>query len=1316
MIENEPAEPGPPAADGCPSDRSFWRFVQGGLTAEEAGYIEAHIDACESCMAAVAAAARELQQGGSTADEAPRVAEPPALPKSIGRYQIDSVIGQGGMGVVYCAVEAGTGRRVALKTVRPLKVEALAALRQEIASLRRTRHPGVVEILEDGVSDGEPWYAMELLEGETLSDRHRSTWGSDSVDQMTALTGEGSMIAQEWGATERPRPAAGGRLAEALTFYAQLCEPLAFVHRAGIVHCDLKPSNVFIRRGERPVLMDFGLVSRAQGTLGREMVEVAGGFRGTLFYVSPEQIRRQIPDARADLYSLGCMLYETVTGRPPFSGFDRRQVMDMHLNVPPTPPSELAIGVPPRLDALILGLLEKDPDNRIGDAEYVAEVLVSLASLDEGRAPPPGAPSVPYLHRPHMVGRTDTMARLEEHCQRALRGTGSLLLLAGESGIGKTFLSSELARRAARSGFKAVAGECLPLIGATGDVDSVGVSLHPFRALMQRVADLCRALGPEVERRLFPSPLTLALLASYEPSLAALDHRGKVLPPATLPPDAARERLLDALADTVRALAAEAPLLLIIDDLQWADDLSLAFLERLSPAHFANTRLVLLATYRSEEVTPGIERLRERPWVVSTVLGRLDGRAVESMVGDLLAAEPPRSFVDFLAAHSEGNPFFVAEYLRAAATQGTLRRVHGRWALDHEVSGEREAYDRLKLPHSIEALVMSRLAGLSTLSRAAVDAAAVLGRDFEPATLAEVCGRPPSEIHPAIDDMVARLIVAPHGGGRLRFLHDKIREATYSALAPDARRVLHRRAAIAIEASQAGDSRIEARLAEIAYHFRLGGEPARAIDYLERAAARSLRDSANADTVRFLREAEELAADVPKVAPAGRRALWARQTGDALFGLGDVGGSQEHLQRALSLLRQSAPVSALGLGLQITVNVLRQVAHRLFPSWWQGRDRWSDSSLEIARVHEQLHQVHYYRGQYGPLLLSNLRALNIRERMSPTPELATAYCNAAAVSSIVPARKLMDRYFAMAAATLEKSYDPVVASFVHLVRGVCHMGLGIWAEAVPWTERSAELAAALGFKRRWEEAVGLRAGIALAQGALEDAILWGDRLLESSLSRGDLQMRTWGLLSRAQLLLWRGRMADADIFLDEAEGLVKKLGLPERIWLLGLQASVNLERGDPELAADQAAQAAMHVKKAQPVHLHCVDSYARIAEVRLELWRRSRGSAARRLGRDAAASCQALARSATIFAVAEPAHCLQRGTLQWLSGKQEAATLTWRRGLERARQLGMLREEATLLATLNRVAPETPADRARREQLEGGLELRPGSARAFLSQ
>ncbi|MCU1280110.1 MAG: Serine/threonine protein kinase, partial [bacterium] len=277
---------------------------------------------------------------------------------TIGPYRIVETIATGGMGVVFRASHVDTGQIVALKTVAGLRPGTVGSIRREILALVRVHHPGVVRLVGEGLHDGVPWHAMELLDGRPLREHLEAVWAPFRRADQFATTRHG---ANAWAVTTpeisrviadrrtvvappptvtRP-PAGGGDLQRSLTILRRLCQTLAFLHGEGIVHGDLKPENVVLQDDGKPVLVDFGIMRRIAGAAGREALEVDNYGAGTLAYMAPEQIRSTELDARADLYAVGCMLYEAVCGRPPFLDDDHGSIAEQLQRRPPAPPSEL---------------------------------------------------------------------------------------------------------------------------------------------------------------------------------------------------------------------------------------------------------------------------------------------------------------------------------------------------------------------------------------------------------------------------------------------------------------------------------------------------------------------------------------------------------------------------------------------------------------------------------------------------------------------------------------------------------------------------------------------------------------------------------------------------------------------------------------------------------------------------------------------------------------------------------------------------------------------------------------------------------------
>ena len=285
----------------------------------------------------------------------------------VGNYQLLDLIGQGGMGKVYRAVHPEIGRTVAIKVMRPdlaASEDACARFFDEARAVNAIRHEGIVDIFDLGRRpDGSTYYVMEHLVGEDLAHlAHR----------------EGPFVATE-----------------AVALVRQICQALAAAHRRGIIHRDLKPQNLFVltRGGERRIkILDFGVAKLLHHDSDRPTTST-GVVLGTIPYMSPEQARGEAVDARADLYSLGCILFELLTGQVPFAAPNPLAVLARLAIEEPPPPSRLAYryGVPAALDQVVLRALAKDRDRRYSDVE---ELDAALAALDLTVLPTPSAPAV----------------------------------------------------------------------------------------------------------------------------------------------------------------------------------------------------------------------------------------------------------------------------------------------------------------------------------------------------------------------------------------------------------------------------------------------------------------------------------------------------------------------------------------------------------------------------------------------------------------------------------------------------------------------------------------------------------------------------------------------------------------------------------------------------------------------------------------------------------------------------------------------------------------------------------------------------------
>lgn len=1215
----------------------------------------------------------------------------PGSPHRIGDYELRGLLGNGGMGVVYQAEHVTSHEAVALKTVRIPDPSYLSSIRREIQALSQLHHPGVVRILAEGVVEGIPWYAMELLHGRTFADLLR-----DAFPWPTAVNGSArTTVADDQPPTQaghlrsiregshpgvRPnlavnRPiAGGGRLLELLSAVARLCAPLAFLHGEGIVHRDLTPANVFLRPDGSVVVMDFGLVWRHAGGVGREVLESGMPLAGTIGFMSPEQIRGEVLDARTDLYSLGCILYKAVTGRMPFGGDDPAIVLQMTLTDLPTPPSQVCDGVPAALDELIVRLLAKRPRDRIGHAADVATALADLGA-DLGARPVAPEPTRAYLYRPELGGRDEVRSRLIDHIGHAVAASGSIVMLRGESGIGKTLVASDAARVARDAGMLVVTGECTPpgaVDTRAGRAQPTGGALHPLRSLLQVIADLCvEGGGALTEVLLGPRG---KLLATFEPMLAGLPGQGLYSEPAFVAAKDVRHRLLDALADTLTALTHQTPVMLILDDLQWADELTLALLAGLRERFFVGRRLLVLVTCRSDEMTDEVRAIAARPDATSIELGRLDEATVASLVRDMLAmASPPRELVRFLAAESEGNPFFVAEYLRTAVSEALLYRDgRGEWQLREPAAGAPPGFP-LPLPRSLAELIARRLDALGADALALVELAAVIGREIELDVLAAARGVADLlDLHGGMNALMQGQVLEDARPGSVRFLHDKLRETVLARIAPARRAELHRRVAEALEQHASGPGWFP----RLAHHFGEASDTGKAIEYLEKAGEEALRASANREAARFFERALELDATSAQPVTALRRARWERQLGDACMLVGDQEACQRHLGRAVALLGWPVPTTTPQLVLSVARHTLRQTLHRLLPARFVGsRPAEVEVLLEAARAYHRLMQNRFFAGEALPIMDAMLRTLNLSELAGPSAELGLAYGSAHGVAYLVPMRKLAETYVQRAYATLARTPDPEAETWVRNLHAIYLLGIGAWAEARDCARRSGALAEPVGLRRRWEESRGILAHVELFCGDLAASARHFQEQLDSSVDR-DPTVECWAVRGLAQVRLELDDPEGGRALAERAMGLLQhKLGKTEEAPIYGVLALAHLRLGDLDAARRYADRATEITRRGQPGAFWCIAPTSSVAEVYLDLAARSGRGDAGALRR-AEVACGEVARTARIFPIAGPPAALRLGQLERLRGRRSQAMAAFARSARLAEALHMPRDLA----------------------------------------
>ncbi len=923
-------------------------------------------------------------------------------------------------------------------------------------------------------------------------------------------------------------------LAEALTVAHSLLAALNAVHDLSVLHLAVHPGNVIIDNTistQQATLVGFGAALSRQHDLSMREQLI-----GTARYTAPEQagVLDQEVDERSDLYSAGIILFECLVGRPPFVGETVGEVLRQHLAVPAPAVRQLGVAIPRALDEMLQRLLRKEPGERYQSAEAALRDLEEiLEALSHGEPDPPLVVGLRdrrrMLAEPAFVGRGGELAAMGLQVSRAASGDGGVVLMEAESGGGKTRLLVELGQQSAQSGAWMLRG---------GGVEQA--AQRPFQVLSGVAAGVLIAArsDPQFAESLWERlGEHRAAVAEALPELA--DILGVDTAEALGPEQFGEIRSLAALETLLDALGThDRPVLIMLDDCQWADELSLKLLvqwsQRATQGEDSKARHVLVVTaFRTEEVDEShplrmvqpIGHLRLPPFSIGDVR-----RLVESMAGPL--PEDAKVVIERLA---EGSPFMAGAILRGLVEAGALVSEPGGWRVEplalEEVQSSRQA----------GSLLARRLALLPRDVEELLTVGAILGKEFELELAALLANKSVPEAISAVVEARRRHIVwMEQDAARCAFVHDKLRETLLDNLEEEQRRVLHRRAAEAIEAAD------PARVFELAYHWDAAGEPDKALGFALQAGAQARaryalalaeeqyriaeRGVPSTDPVMQVQIAEEIG-DVlmlrGRYEDARQRfeeALALAQSSLARAGLitkltelafkrGDTKAAVEEAERGLEQLGQRMPRGSVGLIIHLFKEVFFQVLHTRFPRLFLARKplEGSEISLMAIRLYRHLARGYYYQGGSIPILWAHLRGMNLAERYPPTEELAHIYADHVGAMTLIPAHSRATSYVEKSLAIRKASGNVWgQGQSLHFYAIVLYSA-GRWLEAIDKCREAIRLLERTG--DRWE-LLNARSHITHSRwrlGDIRECLAEAQRLYRGGQEIGDSQARVMGL-------------------------------------------------------------------------------------------------------------------------------------------------------------------------------------------------------------
>jgi serine/threonine protein kinase/predicted ATPase len=825
------------------------------------------------------------------------------------KYKLVSQLGEGGMAVVYLAQRMRIGDDVAVKVLRSeimLDLVSQARFEREAQAAARIKHPNIVTIHDFGTTDdGLTYLVMELLNGPTLESELQAR-GTLPVDR-------------------------------AINILLPVCNAISAAHQEGIIHRDLKPSNILLHRlkdGMEVIkVVDFGIVKIGQT---KERLTQVNNILGTPHYMSPEQCYGRDLDPRSDVYALGVIAYETLTGRLPFDKPTLLEIMEAQVKEPPPPLRRIRPEIPPQLEAVVLRALSKQPDQRPSTATAFAhEMMAAVGTQFSASSAVPIAvkartaeikvssilstsgsslsltqadlrlretitrrPAKPMADFNQFVGRQREMERLTNEFNQLLSSKARPVAILGEQGVGLSRLGEEFKLWARRQGADAL---------LTRFYETAAPGQLPFQTWLDLIR---RVIG--VQRKNITSEAVLGEMIS--------DRTGVDMPQNLFENRVLNEgekwRAFEVISSILLRTLGEKSGVLIFDDLQYADGLSLELLSYL--LRNCRSRMLFVFLARSDEATRKGHRCQE--WLAA--LSRSGG--YEAMRLQPLTEQEVRSLLDLIFGRiqiverdieqlrtvSQGNPYYVCEIVRLLLNEGKITLKDDQWHCEN--------IEDFTLPESLQQLADMKLTRLDDSLKELLSQAAVIGRQFSFSLLERVSDMDEDDLADGLEKVIKLDIIDESEKRNEEYIfHDPtLHMVLYENVPRRKRRKLHMEVAKAIEA-EAGNNpkKLAAQSARLLYHYHEAGQNEKTFHYGRSAAEAARSRMALAEAETYYDWALEAATEVSEEGSTPEATEWAELhlgSAEVALHLGQLDKAESALIEANKLAKAAESLTMIG--------------------------------------------------------------------------------------------------------------------------------------------------------------------------------------------------------------------------------------------------------------------------------------------------------------------------------------------------------------------------------------------------------------------
>lgn len=713
-----------------------------------------------------------------------------------GRYRLESILGQGGMGTVYKAHDETLKRDVALKVMSNARLgtDGRARMLREAQVVANLNHANIVAVHDAGEIGEQPYIVMEYVQGETLDIQK-----SERIEDVVGVA-------------------------------LQICDALEHAHTQDIIHRDLKPENITIEPNGNLKLMDFGLARSSASRLTNE-----GAMMGTVFYMAPEQAMGKDVDARTDLYAFGVLLYEMLTGHLPFEADNAIAVITQHIHAPVVAPRARREDIPTHLNNLIVKLLSKSPEERPENIQEVRAVL-NLSKSQTHDSDSMEFSGIDRIVRGRIIGREAEMTQARTAWKNARESHGQILLISGEPGIGKTRFTQEIITQAEFSGGRT-------LFGAS--YQGSNAPYAPYAEIVRSVLRQSASGKPDIPEHILADLLIMVPdLHAYYPDVPTNPR---------LEGGAEKQRIFENFSAFIEILSQTTPLLIVIDDIHWADTGTLDLTRHLSRRN-KNLPILIVGTYREIEMAGSnafrnaLNDINRESHVDRIKLGRLGKEQVRQMLTALFADTITDDFLLGIYKETEGNPFFIEEVCKALVESGKLYFKNGEW--------HRPEMGELEIPQSVMVAIQSRVNKLPQEVQDTLRLASIIGREFDYEVLAEASDLDEDALIDCLEATERAQLIEElplKGDTVFQFVHALIPATMLEEVSSLRKRRIHRKVANAM--MKVKPEEVQA----IAYHFIETGDLENGLKYAREAGDRASQVSAMQEAIKAYGQALECA-------------------------------------------------------------------------------------------------------------------------------------------------------------------------------------------------------------------------------------------------------------------------------------------------------------------------------------------------------------------------------------------------------------------------------------------------------------------------